>query len=188
MMRRRLITIGALGSVFMLGSCSKNYGLVLLDLRTSGPLAAPVVRIKLSAKDWPARTVTTETIGPDGFRVGFYGPADGGAVTVTAQALDAVDCVLGSGSATVPALEAGATSAPTTLFIRPVPGNGCMVVEPPTDAGSDTGSGDDGGGAPDADADAGVDATDDGVDATDDGVDATDDGGEDATPTDGSVD
>ena len=49
-----------------------------------------------------------------------------------AEALDAVDCVLGIGSATVPALAAGATSAPTTLFVRPQPGNGCTWSMPDT--------------------------------------------------------
>ena len=98
---------------------------MLLDLRPSGPLGAPVARIRLSAKGWPKRTVDG-TLDAAGFRVGYYGPGDGSAVTVTAEALDAVDCVLGSGSATVPALEDGATSAPTTLFVRPQPANGCV--------------------------------------------------------------
>jgi hypothetical protein len=147
-----------------IAGCTKHDALVLLDLRNSGPLGAPVERIRLSAKGWPTRTLNG-TIGPEGFRVGYYGPADGGAVSVTAEALDAVDCVLGSGTATVPALEEGATSNPTTLFVRPLPANGCVV-----DAGS---GGDDAG-----DIDAGdVDAGD--VDA---GVDAGDsDAGNDAT-------
>ena len=128
---RRSLSILAL--LLGLAGCTKEESLVLLDLRPSGPLGAPVARIRLSAKGWPKRTVDG-TLDAAGFRVGYYGPGDGSAVTVTAEALDAVDCVLGSGSATVPALEDGATSAPTTLFVRPQPANGCVP-----DAGTDAG-------------------------------------------------
>ena len=162
---------------------------MLLEIRSSGPLGAPVVSIRLSASGWPTRTVPAGSIGPEGFHVGYYGPADGKAVTVTAEALDAANCVLGIGSAGVPALAAGATSAPTPLFVRPQPDNGCAV-----DAGTggiDAGETDAGG--TDADeSDAGVDA---GTDADDDagatqprmrattstpGPDADDDAGTDA--------
>jgi hypothetical protein len=181
----RSILVLALGSALTALACTKHDSLVLLDLRSSGPLVAPVVLIRLSAKGWSTRTVTGG-IGPEGFRVGYYGPADGGPVSVTAQALGerndmthAIDCVLGKGSATVPALASGATSDPTTLFIRPLAGNDCTVV----DAGSDAG-GDDGG--TDAAADAGADATADaGTDAASDaiddaGTDGTNDAGDDA--------
>ena len=145
------------------------------------------------------------TLDAAGFRVGYYGPGDGSAVTVTAEALDAVDCVLGSGSATVPALKAGATSAPTTLFVRPQPANGC-VPDAGTDAGGeDTGSGrtraatsrDDAGMdvADDAGTDAAMDAeADAAIDAADETeTDATPDAGapdadDDATATDATVD
>ena len=70
---------------------------------------------------------------------------EGDAVSVTAEATDGVDCVLGRGSATVPGLESGATSDPTTLFIRPLPASGCAIVDAggggeEEDAGTDAGS------------------------------------------------
>ena len=105
----------------LVASCTKHDSLVLLELRSSGPLGAPVASIRLSASGWPTRTVAG-SIGPEGFRVGYYGPGDGKALTVRAEALDAADCVLGIGSAGVTALAAGAISAPTTLFVRPQPG------------------------------------------------------------------
>jgi hypothetical protein len=161
-----LVLVAGLASV---ASCTKHDSLVLLELRSSGPLGAPVVGIRLSASGWPTRTVPG-SIGPEGFRVGYYGPGDGQGVTVKAEALDAVGCVLGIGSVGVPGLKAGATSAPTTVFVRPQPDNGCF------DAG--TGGGD----AGDADAggsDAGVD-TDAGADAAPDtGMQADDDAGTD---------
>jgi hypothetical protein len=180
---RRSLSILAL--LLGLAGCTKEESLVLLDLRPSGPLGAPVARIRLSAKGWPKRTVDG-TLDAAGFRVGYYGPGDGSAVTVTAEALDAGDCVLGSGSATVPALEDGATSAPTTLFVRPQPANGCVP-----DAGTDAGGDDAGSDAP---VDASTDATDDaGTDAAPDaeadaGVDAADEAGTNATPDAGTPD
>ena len=93
---------------------------------------------------------------------------------MTAEAIDAVGCVLGRGSATATDLEPGATSNPTTLFVRPQPANGCAVV----DAGG-------GGGEEDAGTDAGHDAghEDAGTDApADAGSDAPDDAPEDAGP------
>jgi hypothetical protein len=157
--------------------CSRHDSLVLLDLRASGPLGAPVVRVRLSAKGWPTHTVAG-SIGPDGFRVGYYGPASGGAVSVTAEALDDAACVLGSGSATVPKLAAGATSDPITLFVRPTPANGCV------DAGAmDAGGNDDGGVDGGDEGDAG-DAGDAGADST---ADVPDDAPEDA-PEDAGAD
>jgi hypothetical protein len=157
--------------------CTRNDSLVLLDLRSSGPLGAPVARVRLSAPGWPTRTMTG-SIGPEGLRVGYYGPGSGGPVTVTATALDAVDCPLGSGSATVAKLAAGATSDPLTLFVRPTPATGCVP-----DAGMDaSGSVDDAG----ADADDGGDAG-----SPDAGTDASDDGAGDAaadSPTDTTAD
>jgi len=180
---RRSLSILAL--LLGLAGCTKEESLVLLDLRPSGPLGATVERIRLSSKGWPKRTVDG-TLDAAGFRVGYYGPGDGSAVTVTAEALDAGDCVLGSGSATVPALEDGATSAPTTLFVRPQPANGCVP-----DAGTDAGGDDAGSDAP---VDASTDATDDaGTDAAPDaeadaGVDAADEAGTNATPDAGTPD
>jgi len=174
-----LIFVAVLVSV---ASCAKHDSLVLLEIRSSGPLGAPVVRIRLSASDWPTRTVDVPGgIGPEGFHVGYFGPADGKAVTVSAEALDEANCVLGIGSAGVPALAAGATSAPTPLFVRPQPDNGCAV-----DAGTggiDAGETDAGG--TDADeSDTGVDA---GTDADDDaGEDATADAGDDVSPEAGT--
>jgi len=183
---------GALLLVFALAAvtaCTKEDSLILLDLRTSGPLGAPNTHVRLSAKGWKTRTVGG-TIGVEGLRVGYYGPGDGGAVSVLAEALDGVDCVLGSGSAAVPALKAGATSEPTKLFIRALPANGCVPdagtgQDAGTDAGTDAGmdvSTDVGG---DATAEAGDDAGDDGADAemdasVDVSADASDDGANDA--------
>jgi len=165
-------------------ACTKEDSLILLDLRTSGPLGAPNTHVRLSAKGWKTRTVGG-TIGVEGLRVGYYGPGDGGGVSVLAEALDGVDCVLGSGSAAVPALKAGATSEPTKLFIRALPANGC-VPDAGTDAGIDAGVdvGTDAG--TDAGEDAGVDAE---VDATEDsGSDADVDAGTDATDDGASAD
>jgi hypothetical protein len=137
-------------------ACSKKESLALLDLRVSGPLGAPVARVRLSAPGGTTRTVNG-AIGPEGFRVGYYGPSEDGTLSVTAEALDGVSCVLGRGSATVTDLESGGTSAPTTLFIRPLPASGCEIV----DAGG--GNEDAGGGGVDAggNVDAGADAIDD---------------------------
>jgi hypothetical protein len=155
-------------------ACTKHDGLILLNLRSSGPFIAEVVYIRMSAKGWPTRSVSG-TVGSQGFQVGYYGPADGNPVTVTVEALDGSNCVLGKGSATVPALDSGATSDPVTVFVRPVSGNNCTVV----DAGSDAGSVEDAGGGEDAGTDAPGDA---GTDATDDaGTDATDDASDDAS-------
>ena len=168
----------ALGAVLGLGvaGCTKKDSLVLLDLRASGPLGAQVVRIRLSAKGWQTKTVDG-TLDAAGFRVGYYGPGAGKAVSVIAEALDAADCVLGSGEATVPKLEAGATSAATTLFVRPRPGNGCVVDAGTPDSGEDA-PGEDAG--QDARQEAGEDAGDGG------GEDAPSDAGSDL-PLDGGV-
>lgn len=147
--------------------CTKHDGLILLNLRSSGPFIAEVVYIRLSAKGWPTRT-TNGTVGPQGFQVGYYGPADGNPVTVTVEALDVLSCVLGRGSATVPKLDSGATSEPVTVFVRPVFGNNCTVVDAGSDAGGGTDASEDA--EADATADAGTDATDDADDA---GSDAT---------------
>ncbi len=176
--RRRSLSILAL--LLGLAGCTKAESLVLLDLRPSGRLGAPVARIRLSAKGWQERTVDG-TLDVAGFRLGYYGPGDGGAVTVTAEALDGAACVLGSGNATVPALKAGATSAPTTLFVRPRPESGCVP-----DAGTDAG-GEDAGADGDG-TDAGTDAGDDAGDETDSdaaadaSVDSAEDVGAGATP------
>jgi hypothetical protein len=128
-------------------ACTKHDALILLDLRSSGPLGASVALVRLSAPGWKTR-VTTASIGPEGLQVGYYGPADGGAVSVTAEALDGAACVLGAGSATVPALASGATSDPTILFVRPLPSIGCALD--PVDAGSADDAGIDDAGADDA--------------------------------------
>ncbi|HEY7371534.1 MAG TPA: hypothetical protein VIF57_05095 [Polyangia bacterium] len=152
------LCVGAACAAVGLGSCTKNDSLVLLDLRTSGPLGAPIAGVRLSAKGWPTRTVGGD-IGLAGLQVGYYGPGNGGAVSVTVEALDAVDCVLGSGTGTVAKLAAGATSDPTLVFIRPLPANGCVPDAGSTDDGGVDG-GDDGGGD-DGGADGGTDASDD---------------------------
>jgi hypothetical protein len=143
----RSVLVALLAVVASVAACSKKESLVLLDLRVSGPLGAPVAHVRLSALGGKTRTVTG-AIGPEGFRVGYYGPSEDGTLSVTAEALDGVSCVLGRGSATVTDLESGDTSAPTTLFIRPLPASGCAVADaggggdettaaPPTDASAD---------------------------------------------------
>jgi len=161
MKRGALLLVFALAAV---AACTKEESLILLDLRTSGPLGAPNTHVRLSAKGWKTRTVAG-TIGVEGLRVGYYGPGDGGAVSVLAEALDGVDCVLGSGSAAVPALKAGATSEPTKLFIRALLANGCVP-----DAGTGQDAGHDAGmdAVPDAPGDLVSDAEADGSDAPDD--------------------
>ena len=163
-----VLAVAAAGAGF--SACTKHDGLILLNLRSSGPFVAEVVHIRLSAKGWPTRIVSGNA---QGFQVGYYGPADGKPVTVIVEALDAVECVLGRGSATVPMLDSGATSDPVTVFVRPVSGNDCTVV----DAGSDAGGGGEDAG-PDATEDAGTDAT---ADAGTDATDAVDDAATDAT-------
>ena len=79
-------------------ACTKQESLVLLDLRGSGPLGAPVAGFRLSAPGGKTRFING-AIGPEGFRVGYYGPVEGEAVSVTAEATDGVGCVLGRGSA-----------------------------------------------------------------------------------------
>jgi len=168
-------------------SCTKKESLVLLDLRVSGPLGAPVASVRLSAPGGKTRTITG-AIGPEGFRVGYYGPSDDGTLSVTAEALDGVGCVLGRGSATVTGLESGTTSAPTTLFIRPLPASGCEVVDAGggnQDAGGDTGSADAGTDTPTTDA--GATDTPAETAAADAGTDALDAGATDAPATDAAA-
>ena len=81
MTRRNVMATGVLVAVLVsVASCTKHDSLVLLELRSSGPLGAPVVGIRLSANGWPTRTVAAG-IGPEGFHVGYYGPGNGKAVT-----------------------------------------------------------------------------------------------------------
>ena len=174
MTARRALSLLAL--LVGLAGCTKEDSLVLLDLRTSGPLGAPVARVRLSATGWPTRTIDA-SIDTAGFRVGYYGPGDGSGVTVTADALDAFDCVLGRGSATAPSLKAGETSAPLTLFVRPQPANGCVPDAGTEDAGTDAGE--------EAGTDAGEDA---GMDAPVDAGTEVDSGGEDDVGTDAAPD
>jgi hypothetical protein len=193
MKRVALLSLGLAAVAFSFASCTKKDSLVLLDLRTSGPLGAPNVSVRLSAKGWPTRMVAG-TIGLTGLHVGYYGPGDGSAVGVVAEALDGAGCVLGSGSTSVPALKAGATSEPTKLFVRALPDNHCVDAGMPgVDAGEDAGmdAGDDAGddAGKDAEMDAGADAEvdagmDAGADAEGDAaVDVGDDrGGDAATP------
>jgi hypothetical protein len=155
--------------------CTKTESLVLLDVRVSGPLGAPVAGIRLSAPGGKTRFING-AIGPEGFRVGYYGPVEDDAISVTAEATDGVGCVLGKGSATVTDLESGATSNPTTLFIRPLPASGCAVVD--AGGGEDDDAGDDDAGT-DAPVDAGTDASDDAPE--DAGTDAPADAAADAS-------
>jgi hypothetical protein len=160
-----LVAVGVLVS-----ACTKHDALVLLDLRSSGPLGARVAVVRLSAPGWKTR-VTTATIGLEGVRVGYYGPADGGPVSVIAEGLDATNCVLGKGSATVPALASGETSEPTILFVRPLPDSGCTLD--PVDAGG----GEDASGGEDAATDtSGTDVDETGSDAAAPDVGAGNDG------------
>jgi len=175
MKRRAPGALFVLGAAVALLACSRNDSLVLLDLRASGPLGAPVARVRLSASGWTTRVVTGD-VGPGGLLVGYYGPGKGGAVSVTAEALDDVNCVLGSGSATVAKLAGGATSEPLKLFIRPQPG--CLPDAGMMDAGGD--ADEDVGGGGDA-MEAGTDAPDAGAEGGGDvGADVAGDAGADS--------
>jgi hypothetical protein len=174
-----LVLVAVLVSV---SGCTKHDALVLLDLRSSGPLGARVALVRLSAPGWKTR-IATATIGPEGFRIGYYGPADGGAVSVTAEALDGADCVLGKGSATVPALASGATSDPTTLFVRPLPDSGCALDPVDAGAGDDAGGQDTGGGE-DAGEDTGGEDTSGGDETSTDAAPSDAGPGTDAAPSD----
>ena len=124
--------LALLAVVAAIGACKPEAdALVLLDVRGSGMFAPPATTLQLSAPGWPTRSVTG-TLGPDGVRVGYYGPGSSAAVTITVAALDARACVVGSGSATALMVAPGATTAPITLFVRPLSSNTCG-----SDAGSD---------------------------------------------------
>jgi hypothetical protein len=170
---RRLILAAVLAACA--AACTKTESLVLLDVRVSGPLGAPVAGIRLSAPGGKTRFING-AIGPEGFRVGYYGPVEDDAISVTAEAVDGVACVLGRGSATVTDLESGATSNPTTLFIRPLPASGCAVADA-GGGGEEEDAGHEDAGHEDAGTDAPADA----------GTAAPDDAGTDA-PADASVD
>lgn len=180
--RASIVTVagGVLAAALAIAAhgCSRNDSLVLIDLRASGPFGAPVASVRLKASGWPTRVVIGD-IGPDGLRVGYYGPASGGAVTVTAEALDDAACVLGSGSGTVAKLASGATSDPVTVFVRPTRANGCLP-----DAGAMDGGGDEDAGGQDGGDDVAEDAPDDS--AGDAPADAATDGGDDAPADAGS--
>ena len=115
----------------MAGCKPEADALVLLDVRGSGMFSPPAATLQLSAPGWPTRSVAG-TLGPEGVRVGYYGPGGSAAVTITVAALDARSCVVGGGSATALTVASGATTAPITLFVRPLAPNSCG-----SDAGSD---------------------------------------------------
>ena len=158
------------------GGCKKADRLLLLDVRVSGVLDASDASVRFSAAGWPTRTVASP-LASQGLLFGYYGPPGDGAVTVTVEALDGSQCVLGGGTATVPGTAPGMTSPATVVFVRPFANSGCALTDagldatPPPDAGNDAAAdSDDGGDASDAsDAGAASDASDAG-DATADGA------------------
>jgi hypothetical protein len=131
------------------GACKKSPdALLLLEVRSSGPLVAPVARVRFSLPDragWPSHVVGSD-LGAGGLKFGYYVPG-GAPVTVLGEALDGKDCVLGQGTLTFPATAGGAVSQPMTLFVRALPSSGCagdggVDANPPPDGGGDGPPGD----------------------------------------------
>ena len=110
--------------------------------------------------------VLAGVLGPTGLRFGYYGPSGSGPVTVTVEAIDVRNCVLGTGSATVLDTSSGQTAPVTIVYVRPLEPTTCVLPDagfdsPDDDAGADAG----------ADADASSDAeggTDTGSDSRSD--------------------
>jgi hypothetical protein len=157
--------------------------LLLLDVRASGALDSSQASVRFSAPDWPTRAVNSP-LGPQGIVFDYDGPPGDGPVTVTVEALDGNQCVLGAGTATVPGTVSGTTSLATIVFVRPLVDSGCAFtdagIDAPAsaaDAGNDAGA--DGGDGGDA-GDAGDSAVDSAVDAGIDSVVVPTDAGADA--------
>jgi hypothetical protein len=154
--------------------------LLLLDVRVASQLPSTVSAIRFSAMGWPTRSVAG-VISPAGLKFGYYGPSGSGPVTVTVQAIDARNCVLGTGSATVLDTLSGQTSPVTVVYVSPLEPTMCLL----RDAGFDSGEVDAGADGLEADAagdaEAGADTrtdlrtdtgTDSRSDARGDGADA----------------
>lgn len=158
-MSLRWLALGAL--VLGAGACRKADRLLLLDVRASGDLPTTVSAVRFSATKWPTHSVAG-VLGPRGLLFGYYGPSGSGPVTVTAEAIDATGCVLGTGSATVLDTSSGQTAPATVLYVRPLLGTSCMLP----DAGFGTDAGDAEAGADGPDADGASGDTEAGTDAS----------------------
>jgi hypothetical protein len=119
------------------GACRKGERLLLLEVRASGQLPTSVSAIRFSAMGWQTRSVAG-VLGPTGLRFGYYGPSGSGPVTVTAEAIDVRNCVLGTGSATVLDTSSGQTAPVTVIYVRPLEPTTCILP----DAGFDGGDAD----------------------------------------------
>ena len=128
-------------------ACHQAERLLLLDVRASGDLPTTVSAVRFSAMGWPTRSVAG-VLGPAGLLFGYYGPSGSGPVTVTVEAIDATNCILGTGSVTVLDTSSGQTAPRTVVYVRPLPDATCMLP----DAGFDSDAGDASADRPDADA------------------------------------
>jgi len=170
------------------GACHKPDRLLLLDVRASGGLPTTVSAVRFSAMDWPTHSVAG-VLGSAGLLFGYYGPSGSGPVTVTAEAIDASNCVLGTGSATVLDTSSGQTAPATILYVRPLPSTTCVLPDAGFDAdasdadASDADGASDGASSDSSDAEGGTDTRPDG------GTDATADrAGDGASAVDAGVD
>jgi hypothetical protein len=116
-----------------LPGCRKGDRLLLLDVRASGSLLAPVKSVRFSAPGWTTRSIDGP-LGAAGVLFGYYGPPGDGTVTVTVDALDASGCVLSTGTVVVADTAAGKATPTTVVYV--------LAIIPPTctlpDAGTDT--------------------------------------------------
>jgi hypothetical protein len=164
---RSLPWLALIALLLGVGACQKAERLLLLDVQASGQLPTTVSALRFSAMDWQTRAVAG-VLGPAGLKFGYYGPSGSGPVTVTVEAIDARNCVLGTGSATVPDTSSGQTATPTVVYVRPLESTMCMfrdagLAEAAADAAA----------AADADADAGASSDTEG--GTDAGTDSRSD-------------
>lgn len=187
---RSLLWLAPVALLLGAGACQKAERLLLLDVRASGPLPTTVSAIRFSAMDWPTRSVAG-VLGPAGLKFGYYGPSGSGPVTVTVEAIDIRNCVLGTGSATVQGTSSGQTAPATVVYVRPLEPTMCIL----RDAGLAFDGNDADAGVDGADADASSDAdggTDTGTDSrADTGTDSRTDTGTDSRSdarADGAVD
>ena len=168
------------------GACQKEERLLLLDVQASGQLPTTVSAIRFSAMDWQTRSVAG-VLGPAGLKFGYYGPSGSGPVTVTVEAIDVSNCVLGTGSATVLDTSSGQTAAPTVVYVRPLESTMCMFRDAGF-AGADADVSSDAEGGTDAGTDSRTDARADRSDgAADRSADAAGDAAGDAARDTGAA-
>lgn len=170
---RSLLWLAPVALLLAAGACKKAERLLLLDVRASGQLPTTVSAIRFSAMDWQTRSVAG-VLGPTGLRFGYYGPSGSGPVTVTVEAIDARNCVLGTGSATVLDTSSGQTAPATVVYVSPLESTMCILPDAgfdrdDADAGADAQAAD----AASSDAEGGTDTgSDSRSDARADGADA----------------